>query len=43
MMNGIEWDALPIVAEMVGVENIETFIRQLVAIRDDQNKRSEQS
>lgn len=42
-MGGIEWDALPIIIELLGIEDVETLVRQLVAIRDDQRKRSEQT
>jgi len=38
-MRGIEWDALPIVAEMLGITDIELFITQLVSIREHQRKR----
>jgi len=37
LMGGIDWAALPIVAEMLGFDNIEVLITQLVALRD--NKR----
>jgi hypothetical protein len=33
-MGGLDWAALPIVAEMLGTSDIETLIVQLVAIRD---------
>lgn len=42
-MGGIEWAALPLVVEMFGIEDVETFVRQLVTIRDEQQKRSEQT
>jgi len=35
-MGGLDWAALPIVAEMLGIEDTETLIVQLVAIRDHQ-------
>lgn len=37
-MGGIDWAALPIVCEMLGIQDVETLIVQLVAIRDHQNK-----
>lgn len=33
-MGGIDWSALPVVAEMLGVRDLEPLIVQLVAIRD---------
>jgi hypothetical protein len=37
MMGGtIDWAALPVITEMLGIEDIELFIRQLVLIRDFQ-------
>jgi hypothetical protein len=30
----IDWQALPVVAELAGIEDIETFVAQLAAIRD---------
>lgn len=38
-MGGIEWAAIPLVAEMLGIQDIDLFVRQLVALRkwnDDQ-------
>ncbi|WP_407280609.1 hypothetical protein U5817_10015 [Aromatoleum evansii] len=40
-MGGIDWAALPIVCEMLGVSDVETLITQLVAIRDHQNQNRE--
>lgn len=37
-MGGIDWTGLPTVCEMLGVEDVEMLITQLVAIRDHQNK-----
>lgn len=34
MMGGLDWQALPIVAEIHGITDIESFIVQLVTIRD---------
>lgn len=36
-MGGLDWTALPIVCDVLGVQDIETLIVQLVAIRDHQN------
>jgi len=36
-MGGIDWAALPVVVEMLGVTDPELLITQLVAIRDHQN------
>jgi len=33
-MGGIDWAALPVVAEILGIDDIETLVVQLVAIRD---------
>jgi hypothetical protein len=33
-MGGIDWAALPIVAEMLGITDVEPFVMRLVAIRD---------
>lgn len=35
-MGGIDWSALPLVAEMLGIDDVETLIVQLIAIRDFQ-------
>ena len=40
-MGGIDWAALPVVAEMLGVNDIEALITDLVAIRVFQNRSSE--
>ena len=36
LMGGMDWAALPIVVEMLGVSDPETLIQQLAAIRDHQ-------
>lgn len=36
-MGGIDWSALPIVIDLLGVSDPEPLITQLVAIRDHQN------
>lgn len=33
-MGGLDWAALPTVVELLGIEDLEPFITQLVAIRD---------
>ena len=38
-MGEINWTALPTVAAMYGVTDIETFIHQLAAIRDSLRKK----
>lgn len=35
-MDGIDWGALPMVSELHGITDLETFIALLVAIRDYQ-------
>jgi hypothetical protein len=37
MMGGLDWTALPIVAELLGVEDLDLLVSQLVAIRDGLN------
>lgn len=37
MMGGLDWTALPIVAELLGVEDLDLLVSQLVAIRDELN------
>ena len=37
LMGGIDWSALPIVIDLLGVSDPEALITQLVAIRDHQN------
>ena len=39
IMGGIDWAALPVIAEMLGIDDIETLVLQLVAIRDAQRER----
>lgn len=36
LMGGLDWAALPVVAEIFGVTEIDVFVHQLVAIRDRQ-------
>lgn len=33
-MGGLDWQALPIVVEMLGVTDVERLVRQLVTIRE---------
>lgn len=33
-MGGIDWAALPVVAEMLGVADVDQLVRQLVTIRE---------
>lgn len=37
-MGGIDWAALPIVMDILGIEDVEKFINQLTAIRDYQSE-----
>ena len=39
IMGGIDWAAIPVIAEMLGIDDIETLVLQLVAIRDAQRER----
>lgn len=38
LMDGIDWQALPVVIEMLGITDIEGLILALVQIRDSQNR-----
>lgn len=40
-MGGLDWAALPIVAEIIGVIDIEHLIVELIAIREFQNRKNE--
>ena len=33
-MGGIDWNALPILIDVYGIEDVDTFIDELIAIRD---------
>lgn len=33
-MGGLDWQGLPIVAEVLGIEDLETLVAQLCAIRN---------
>lgn len=37
-MGGLDWAALPVVVEMLGVQDVESLILALAAIRDFQNR-----
>ena len=37
-MGGLDWAALPVVAEMLGVKDIEALVTDLSVIRDFQNR-----
>lgn len=37
-MGGIDWAGLPVVADMLGVTDIEVLVVELTAIRDFQNR-----
>ena len=40
MGGAIDWAALPVITEMLGIEDIEAFVNRLTAIRDwQQNNR----
>jgi hypothetical protein len=36
LMGGLKWEALPIVVELIGVDDVELLIEQLVIIRNKQ-------
>lgn len=38
MMGGIEWDALPTVCEILGIDDVEILVQGLVAIREFHNR-----
>lgn len=40
-MGGLDWAALPVVAEVFGIDDIEGLITDLAAIRDFQNRSSD--
>jgi len=42
-MQGLDWNALPTVAEYLGVQDIEMLIRGLLHLRDYQEKLAEAS
>lgn len=37
-MGGLDWQALPLVADMLGVEDLEVFVELLMTLRDNQDK-----
>jgi len=38
MMRGLDWVALPTVAEIIGLADIELLVAQLCALRDHQHQ-----
>jgi hypothetical protein len=38
-MGGLDWAALPVVVEMLGVEDVDRLVRHLVTIRESQKAR----
>lgn len=38
LMAGLDWSALPLVVEMLGVEDVERLIRNLVTIREQRKE-----
>lgn len=40
-MGGFDWAALPVVAEMLGVQDIEALVTDLTVIREFQNRSSD--
>jgi hypothetical protein len=39
MLGGLEWDGLEWVAEILGVEDIERLVRDLITIREHQSRK----
>jgi hypothetical protein len=37
-MGGIDWGAVPVIIEMFGIEDVESFILQLIEIREFQHR-----
>lgn len=33
-MGGLDWQALPIIVEMLGIDDVDILIAQLIALRD---------
>lgn len=42
-MGGLDWAAIPTVADLIGIHDIEMLITQLVAIRDWQRDNSQET
>ena len=38
MLGGMEWSGLEMVADLLGVEDVEIFVIQLAALRDNREK-----
>jgi hypothetical protein len=36
LLGGIDWSGLPVVAEMLGIDDIEQLVRDLVTVREFQ-------
>jgi hypothetical protein len=36
LLGGIDWNGLPLVCEMFGIEDVEQLVRDLVTVRDFQ-------
>lgn len=36
LMGGLDWQALPLVADLLGIDDLELLVMQLVVIRDSQ-------
>lgn len=34
----IDWQALPLIVEMLGIDDVETFVHRLTAVRDWQQE-----
>jgi hypothetical protein len=39
LAGGMNWEALPIVIEVLGVEDVEDLVRRMALIRDEMDKR----
>lgn len=42
MMRGLDWSGLPVVAEIIGVEDVERFILALIEIREHEIQKREE-
>lgn len=40
-MGGLDWSALPVVVEMLGVRDVEGLVAELTAIREFKNRSSD--
>ncbi len=41
MLGGLDWAGLPVVAEMLGIEDVESLVRSLITVRDYQRKKDD--